>query len=159
MTPLQPPVPPSRSHRDPTAMHLEWLQQQYDAERMSATRDPAVLDSIMRQMEATRGAMIGIVTPPKTGNTSGQDKQDGTPEYKLNGTSALDAPAVTVVTEKFSNEKIRGLGDSFMRSSNKEVRLRIDTTPEGAMSFLARLSQHLVTWPIQSRMDRCWRSC
>ena len=123
-------------------MHLQWLQQQYDAERMSATRDPAVLDSIMRQMEATRNAMLGIVTPPKTGSKSGQDKQDGTPEYKLNGTSALDAPAVTVVTEKFSNEKIRGLGDSFMRST-KEVRLRIDTTPEEAMSFLARLSRHL----------------
>ena len=140
MTPLQPPAPPS--HRDPAAMHLDWLQQQYDAERMSATRDPAILDSIMRQMEATRNAMLGIVTPPKTGNTSGQDKQDATPEYKLNGTSALDAPAVNVVTEKFSNEKIRGLGDSFM-SSNREVRLMIDTKPEEAMTFLARLSRHL----------------
>ena len=140
LTPLRPQVPPT--HRDPTAMHLQWLQQQYDAERMLATRDPAVLDSLMRQMEATRNAMLGIITPPKPGNTSGQDKQDGTPEYKLNGTSALDAPAVSVVTAKFSNEKIRSLGDSFMRL-NKDVRLMIDTKPEEAMSFLARLSRHL----------------
>ena len=62
-SPLLTPVLPSAP--DPAAQHLMWLQQnlKYDAECAGA-RSPAVLESLMRQMESTTNAMHGITTPP-----------------------------------------------------------------------------------------------
>ena len=89
LTPVHTPSLPAR--HDPAAEHLQWLQKQYDAERVSATRDPALLTSLMQQMEETRNAVLGIVTPKKTDSKSGQDESNGSPEYKLGGASVLDA--------------------------------------------------------------------
>jgi hypothetical protein len=123
-------------------MHLQWLRQQYDAERVSATKDPAVLDKLLQQMEATTNAMLGVVTPARTGNHVGHGGSHGSPEYKLSEAGALGVPAVKGVTEKHSNEKIRNLGASFL-AANAGVRFAIDTKPEEAMRFLARLSRHM----------------
>jgi hypothetical protein len=125
-------------------MNLQWLQQQYDDERMSPTKDPALLDKLLQQMEAANNAMLasGVVTPPKTGDPMGHRQLNGSPEYKLTGTGALDATAVKLVTEKYSNQKIGDLGTSF-NNANNHFRLALDTTPEEAMRFLKRLSHHL----------------
>jgi hypothetical protein len=130
-----------RSQPDPAAMHLQWLQRRYDEERMSPTKDPALLDKLLQQMEATNNAMLGIVTPPKTGDPMGHRRLDGSPGYKLPDTGALGAPAVQTVTEKMSNQKIGDLGTSFNKANN-HFRLTLDTTPAEAMRFLSRLSHH-----------------
>jgi hypothetical protein len=58
LTPIRP------SSQDPTALHLQWLHQQYAEERMSTNR-AAVLETLMQQMQTLTNAMHGIVTPPK----------------------------------------------------------------------------------------------
>ena len=132
-TPLQTPgMPPNR---DPSAMHLQWLQQQYDAERVSADRDPAVLDSLIQQMQATTNAMYGIATPPKGVSHGGADTHDSTPEYKLSGASVLAMKDDT----KSANEMIKALGLNY-EEANKDTRLVLDTSPKRAQEILQRLN-------------------
>ena len=116
-------------------MHLQWLQQQYDAERVSADRDPAVLDSLIQQMQATTNAMYGIATPPKGVSHGGADTHDSTPEYKLSGASVLAMKDDT----KSANEMIKALGLNY-EEANKDTRLMLDTSPKRAQEILQRLN-------------------
>ena len=130
-TPLRTPILPSR--RDPSEMHLQWLQQQYDAERLSANRE-TVLDALMQQMQATHNAMHGITTPPKGVSNGGADVSTGSPEYKSNDASVLAVKEGT----KASNEMIKALGLQF-EEKHKATKLRLDTPPKTAQEILQSL--------------------
>jgi hypothetical protein len=141
-------TPPLAARPDPAALHLEWLQRQYDAERASAMRDPAVMESLMKQMEATTNAMHGIATPPTRGFHPGRDGHSGTPEYKLVGAGVLAAKDDT----KTANAMITDLGERF-DENNKAIKLQVDTQRSSQPHQARKVLQRLTSWMAQAVPD------
>jgi hypothetical protein len=119
-------------------MHLEWLQKQYDAERMSTNR-AEVLDTLMQQMQTLTNAMHGIVTPPKGVSHGGADTNKSTPDYKLSDAGVM---ASLKDDTKSANEMIKALGLSYSEA-NKGTRLMLDTPPDTALKILRGLNKHM----------------
>ena len=131
-SPIFTPIPPSSP--DPAARHLEWLQQKFD-DVLANKGDPAVLASLLQQIDKAADAVRGTATPPKGVSHGGADVNTGTPEYKLSEASML----VVKDDTKSANEMIKALGLAY-EAANKDTRLKIDTPPRKARQILQRLN-------------------
>ena len=130
-SPMFTPVP--QSSPDPAARRLEWLQQKFDAV-LAANGDPAVLASLLQQIDKATDALNGTATPPKGVSNRGADVSTGSPEYK-----SSDASVLAVKEDvKASNEMIKALGLKF-EEKHKATKLMLDTPPKTARVLLQSL--------------------